>query len=165
MTTECLQCGEPLDPEDRFCSACGAARPAIPEASEGESTGVVVEGAKDTGPIPVTDGLAGLAGGTSVIVVQRGPEAGQRFELTGERLTAGRAADNDIMLDDITVSRHHAQFVADESGWAVVDMGSLNGTYVNRASIERRPLANGDVIQIGKYRLQYLHADEDHDAE
>jgi len=101
----------------------------------------------------------------SVIVVQRGPEIGQRFELSGERLTVGRSADADIMLDDVTVSRHHAEFVADGEGWALVDMGSLNGTYVNRHSVERHPLTSGDMIQIGKFRLQYLHADEDHLAE
>lgn len=158
VSTECLNCGQPLDPEDKFCSACGTPRQAD---DGGASTGVVVEGSKDTGPIPVAAGLTGVARGTSVIVIQRGPEAGQRFELTGDRMTAGRAADNDIMLDDITVSRHHAEFLAQEDGWAVVDMGSLNGTYVNRSSIERRPLESGDMIQIGKYRLQYLRADEE----
>lgn len=157
MINECLRCGRPLEPEDRFCSACGTPRP----RDEGPPTGVVAE-AVDTGPIPVVEGLSGLTRGTSVIVVQRGPEVGQRFELTGERLTVGRSGENDIMLDDVTVSRHHAEFVADGDGWALVDMGSLNGTYVNRSSIERRHLTSGDLIQIGKYRLQYLHADEDH---
>lgn len=157
MINECLRCGRPLEPEDRFCSACGTPRP----RDEGPPTGVVSESV-DTGPIPVVEGLAGLVRGTSVIVVQRGPEVGQRFELTGERLTVGRSGENDIMLDDVTVSRHHAEFVADGDGWALVDMGSLNGTYVNRASVERRHLTSGDLIQIGKYRLQYLHADEDH---
>ena len=85
--------------------------------------------------------------------------------MSGDRLTVGRSADTDIMLDDVTVSRHHAEFVAEQDGWALVDMGSLNGTYVNRDSIERRQLASGDLIQIGKFRLQYLHADEDYLAE
>jgi pSer/pThr/pTyr-binding forkhead associated (FHA) protein len=101
----------------------------------------------------------------SVIVVQRGPEIGQRFELSGERLTVGRAADSDILLDDVTVSRHHAQFVARDEGWDIVDQGSLNGTYVNRRSVERHRLSSGDLIQIGKFRLQYLHAGEDYPVE
>ena len=63
------------------------------------------------------------------------------------------------------MSRHHAEFVADGDGWALVDMGSLNGSYVNRQSVERHLLTTGDMIQIGKFRLQYLHADEDHLAE
>jgi pSer/pThr/pTyr-binding forkhead associated (FHA) protein len=130
-----------------------------------DPTGVVVVDERDTGPIPVVEGLSGLTKGMSVIVVQRGPAIGQRFELSGERLTVGRSADADIMLDDVTVSRHHAEFVADGDAWVLVDMGSLNGTYVNRGSVERHPLVSGDMIQIGKFRLQYLHADEDHLAE
>lgn len=159
MINECLRCGRTLDPEDRFCSACGTPRP---REDDVDATGVVSSGTSDTGPIPVVEGLSGLSQGMSVIVVQRGPEIGQRFELTGERLSLGRSADNTIMLDDVTVSRHHAELVPDGDGWAIVDMGSLNGTYVNRSSIERRHLTSGDLIQIGKYRLQYLHADEDH---
>lgn len=124
------------------------------------TTGVPVQADRDTGPIPVVEGLSGLARGMSVLVVQRGPEIGQRFELAGDRLTVGRSADSDIMLDDVTVSRHHAEFVADGSGWRIVDLGSLNGTYVNRASVERHTLTSGDLIQIGKFRLQYLHADD-----
>jgi pSer/pThr/pTyr-binding forkhead associated (FHA) protein len=125
----------------------------------------VVPDDRDTGPIPMVEGLSGLTRGMSVIVVQRGPEIGQRVELTGDRLTVGRSADSDIMLDDVTVSRHHAQFLADGDGWVLADMGSLNGTYVNRRPTERLRLTSGDLIQIGKYRLQYLHADEDHPAE
>lgn len=158
MINECLRCGRPLDPEDRFCGVCGTPRP---RHDDDDPTGVVVPGS-DTGPIPVVEGLSGLSRGMSVIVVQRGPEIGQRFELSGSRLTVGRSADNDIMLDDVTVSRHHAQFVAEDDHWALVDLGSLNGSYVNRASIEHHQLTSGDLIQIGKFRLQFLHAEEDH---
>jgi hypothetical protein len=156
VNSECLRCGRPLDPQARFCSACGAPRP-LP--GEEDATGVVVLEQQDTGPVPVVEGMSGLSPGMSVIVVQRGPEIGQRFELAGERLTVGRSPASDIMLDDVTVSRHHAEFVADGDGWLVVDMGSLNGTYVNRVSIERHLLASQDLIQIGKFRLQFLHAD------
>ncbi len=162
MITECLRCGRPLEPEDRFCSSCGTPRPRVEDQ---DLTGVVNLDLQNTGPVPVTEGLAGLTRGMSVIVVQRGPEIGQRFELAGERLTVGRAADSDIMLDDVTVSRHHAQFVATDGGWDIVDKGSLNGTYVNRHSVERWQLNSGDLIQIGKFRLQYLHAGEDYPGE
>lgn len=162
MITECLRCGRPLEPEDRFCSACGTPRP---REDDTENTGMVGVEPQDTGPVPVVEGLSGLTRGMSVIVVQRGPEIGQRFVLSGERLTVGRAADSDIMLDDVTVSRHHAQFVATDSGWDIVDMGSLNGTYVNRSVVERTHLVSGDLVQIGKFRLQYLHADTDHPVE
>lgn len=163
MTTECLRCGRPLEPEDRFCSACGT--PRAPREEDNDRTGVVVLDPQNTGPVPVTEGLSGLSRGMSVIVVQRGPEIGQRFELSGQRLTVGRAADSDIMLDDVTVSRHHAHFVATDDGWDIVDQGSLNGTYVNRKTVERWHLTSGDLVQIGKYRLQYLHAGEDYTAE
>lgn len=160
---ECSRCGHALEPQDRFCSSCGA--PVVRE-DDTDRTGIIALDPQDTGPVPLVEGLSGLTKGMSVIVVQRGPEIGQRFELRGPRLTAGRAADSDILLDDVTVSRHHAQLVArEDGGWDVVDMGSLNGTYVNRTSIERVQLATGDLIQIGKFRLQYLHADEDHTAE
>lgn len=162
MITECLRCGRPLEPDDRFCSACGTPRPATDDS---DLTGVVMLDPQDTGPVPVTEGLSGLTKGMSVIVVQRGPEIGQRFELRGDRLTVGRASDSDIMLDDVTVSRNHGEFVATESGWDVVDKGSLNGTYVNRRSVERWHLASGDLVQIGKYRLQYLQAGEDYTGE
>jgi hypothetical protein len=156
VTDECLRCGRPLDPDARFCSACGAARR---QPDESDATGIVIPELQDTGPVPVLEGMAGLSAGMSVIVVQRGPEIGQRFELSGERLTVGRSADSDIMLDDVTVSRHHAEFVADGVDWAVIDVGSLNGTYVNRDSIERHRLVTGDLIQIGKFRLQFLRTD------
>ncbi len=160
MNSQCVRCGRPLEPEDRFCSACGTPRP----VEDTDATGVVIPELQDTGPIPVVEGLSGLTKGMSVIVVQRGPAIGQRFELAGQRLSVGRAAECDIMLDDVTVSRHHAEFVAEGDGWLLVDMGSLNGTYVNRSSVERHRLNSGDLIQIGKFRLQYLHADEDYPA-
>lgn len=162
MITECLRCGRPLEPDDRFCSACGTPRPAIDDA---DHTGFVALDPQDTGPVPITEGLSGLSKGMSVIVVQRGPEIGQRFELSGDRLTVGRAADSDIMLDDVTVSRNHGEFVAAADGWDVVDKGSLNGTYVNRRTVERWHLTSGDLVQIGKFRLQYLQAGEDYTGE
>lgn len=161
MIRECVRCGQPVDPGDRFCSACGFP---VPAQDEGEPTGTVVVEVSDTGPVPIVEGLAGLEPGMTVIVMQRGPEVGQRFELAGERMTVGRSADSDVMLDDLTVSRHHAQFQVTEHGWDLVDLGSLNGTYVNRELIERVALTSGDMIQIGKFRMQYLRAPEFGDA-
>lgn len=163
MITECRRCGHTLEPTDRFCSACGM--PVLRE-DDADRTGVTPLEPQDTGPVPLVEGLSGLSKGMSVIVVQRGPEIGQRFELRGDRLTVGRAADSDILLDDVTVSRHHAQFMArPDGGWDIADMGSLNGTYVNRQVVERRELVTGDLVQIGKFRLQFVHADEDHTVE
>lgn len=92
---------------------------------------------------------------SALLIVQRGPNTGARFLLDAERTTAGRHPQSDIFLDDVTVSRKHAEFLAVEGGFAVRDVGSLNGTYVNRERIDRAVLRAGDEVQIGKYRLTY----------
>lgn len=92
---------------------------------------------------------------SALLIVKRGPNAGARFLLDAERTTAGRHPSSDIFLDDVTVSRKHAEFLTDEGGFAVRDVGSLNGTYVNRERIDTALLRAGDEVQIGKYRLTY----------
>ncbi len=90
-----------------------------------------------------------------MLVVQRGPNAGARFLLDAERTTAGRRPESDIFLDDVTVSRKHAEFVRRDGQFVVRDVGSLNGTYVDRDRIEEAVLKDGDEVQIGKYRLVF----------
>lgn len=98
-----------------------------------------------------------LPAGSALLLVQRGPSAGARFLLDTETVTAGRHPDSDIFLDDITVSRRHATFSRSSEGYQVADLGSLNGTYVNRDRIDGTiTLAGGDEVQIGKYRLIYF---------
>ncbi len=93
---------------------------------------------------------------SALLIVQHGPNAGARFLLDSPRTTAGRSPDADIFLDDVTVSRKHAEFVGDGGSYAVRDVGSLNGTYLNRIRIDDTvPLRDGDEVQIGKYRLTY----------
>jgi len=94
--------------------------------------------------------------GFGVLVVKRGPNAGSRFVLEHDKTEAGRHPDSDIFLDDITVSRRHAEFVRQGTDYLVRDVGSLNGTYVNRERIDEGTLSNGDEVQIGKFRLVYL---------
>lgn len=96
-----------------------------------------------------------LPGGCALLVVQRGPNAGARFLLDSERTTAGRQPSSDIFLDDVTVSRRHAEFVQDGELFRVRDVGSLNGTYVNRDRVDDVLLSAGDEVQIGKYRLTF----------
>ncbi len=107
-----------------------------------------------------TDDVAaveGLAPGSALLLVQRGPGAGARFLLDSDTVTVGRHPDSDIFLDDITVSRRHATFSRVDEGFQVSDLGSLNGTYVNRDRIDGDiTLTNGDEVQIGKYRLIYV---------
>ncbi len=107
-------------------------------------------------PDPDQAAVGALPEGSALLVVRRGPNAGSRFVLDVDMVTAGRHPDSDIFLDDVTVSRRHAQFVRLGSGYAVKDVGSLNGTYVNRHRIDEAQLTGGDEVQIGKYRLVYL---------
>ena len=97
-----------------------------------------------------------LPAGTALLLVQQGPTTGARFLLDAAETTVGRHPRADIFLDDVTVSRKHAIFVAlPEGGFAVRDSGSLNGTYVNRQRVEQATLRLGDEVQIGKYRMTY----------
>jgi len=103
-----------------------------------------------------TPGVEGLPVGSALLVVKRGPNAGSRFLLDQPTTSAGRHPDSDIFLDDVTVSRRHAEFRQEEDEFQVVDVGSLNGTYVNREPVDSAVLANGDEVQIGKFRLVFL---------
>ncbi|GIJ44199.1 hypothetical protein Val02_10850 [Virgisporangium aliadipatigenens] len=97
-----------------------------------------------------------LPPGTALLAVRRGPNAGARFLLDHDVTTSGRHPDSDIFLDDVTVSRRHAEFHRESGVFTVRDVGSLNGTYVNRERVESATLTNGDEVQIGKFRLVFL---------
>ena len=101
-------------------------------------------------------GAENLAEGQALLVVKRGPNAGARFLLDQPTTTAGRHPEADIFLDDVTVSRRHAEFRAKDGQFEVVDVGSLNGTYVNREPRNAQVLEVGDEIQIGKFRLVFI---------
>ena len=146
----CRNCGSRLAADSRFCAQCGTAVGSGPEL---EATGALtpVGTSPDTGPQrPIGDAPF------AVLVVHRGPNEGSAFELEGELVGVGRSADQQIFLDDITVSRRHAELCATNDGWRVVDLGSLNGTYVNRQPVTDVVLASGDEVQIGKYRFRYM---------
>src|SRR5262249_62191508 len=100
--------------------------------------------------------VAGLRAGWALLGVKRGRNAGSRFLLDRELTTAGGHPDSDIFLDDVTVSRRHAEFRREHGRFSVHDVGSLNGTYVNRERIDSAALAGGDEVQIGKFRLVFL---------
>ena len=109
---------------------------------------------------PPEAGGARLSGslppGTALLAVRRGPNAGARFLLDHDVTTSGRHPDSDIFLDDVTVSRRHAEFHREGGVFTVRDVGSLNGTYVNRERVESATLSNGDEVQIGKFRLVFI---------
>ncbi len=170
----CTSCGHQNPDGSRFCAACGTAlkQPAgaggTPAGADTTSTIslAALEGALETAepespteaaaPSSDTGALDGLPAGSALLVVKRGPNAGSRFLLDADVTTAGRHPESDIFLDDVTVSRRHAEFAREGAGFLVRDVGSLNGTYLNRERIEAGGLAGGDEVQIGKYRLVFL---------
>jgi pSer/pThr/pTyr-binding forkhead associated (FHA) protein len=179
--TTCPQCGRDI-PEDladgaRFCPFCGArmhrpvadlvdsttsfslphhAEPAPAATGQDEHH----EAALDELDTEARAAVDALPAGSAMLVVQRGPNAGSRFLLDADLVTAGRHPDSDVFLDDVTVSRRHAEFRRAGDGFVVRDVGSLNGTYVNRDRVDEVALGNGDEVQVGKYRLVYYAAVE-----
>jgi hypothetical protein len=163
MARQCANCGHLADEYDKFCATCGSELPAIDEAAyETGVLGLRTASEGDSAPIPTVDEstVGGLAEGHGVLVVLRGPQEGVRFDLdpSRSRFVVGRSQDCDLFLDDVTVSRHHADLLPDAGGWRLTDVGSLNGSYVNRRRIESQLLTGGDEVQIGKYRFVYLAA-------
>jgi hypothetical protein len=151
----CNNCGHRNPGGANFCSSCGAA---LEHATGEESTVTLAPVEADAVDDEISVVLDELEEGIGLVVVKRGPNAGSKFTLDHPVTTAGRHPDSDIFLDDITVSRRHAEFRKGRTGYTVVDVGSLNGTYLNRGRIEESPLNNGDEVQIGKYRLVFLTA-------
>src|SRR3954449_10807619 len=158
----CTRCGHENPEGSRFCAQCGSA---LSQERVGESTSVIPKvGGEDTGdqaeiaePVDAHAGaVESLPAGSALLVVKRGPNAGSRFLLDQDVTTAGRHPDSDIFLDDVTVSRRHVEFHREGGGFSVHDVGSLNGTYVNREPVDVATLAGGDEVQIGKFRLVYL---------
>ena len=151
----CNQCGNSNPPGSRFCAACGRSLDA-PRATTEDTKLIPVTNTETIEEEAASVTSTEVPAGQGVLVVKRGPNAGSRFVLEGTAVTAGRSPDSDIFLDDVTVSRRHASFVPAGSSYEVRDVGSLNGTYLNRERIESAPLSNGDEVQIGKFRLVYL---------
>ena len=154
----CPSCGHENTVGSRFCSSCGT-----PLGADTDTTTITfaTEADPDAAETPVPEvevDLSDVPVGTGVLVVTRGEAAGSRILLDLATTTAGRHPDSDIFLDDITVSRRHAEIVRAGDDYRVRDAGSLNGTYVNRERIEEAPLSHGDVLQVGKYKLHFLVA-------
>ena len=154
----CNQCGHQNPAGSNFCSSCGAV---LEHGGDEESTSTTItfvplEAAGEVADEEISVTIDELPEGFGVLVVKGGPNAGSRFVLEHERTEVGRHPESDIFLDDITLSRRHAEFVRQNDGYLVRDVGSLNGTYVNRERIDEGTLHNGDEVQIGKFRLVFL---------
>jgi hypothetical protein len=150
----CNQCGHRNPSGARFCSSCGAVLAPSGDDTTITFTPIGAAGESEEELTVTVDDLSGTAG---MLVVKRGPNAGSRFLLDTDVTRAGRHPDSEIFLDDITVSRRHVEVVRDATGsYVVKDVGSLNGTYLNRERIDESPLASGDELQIGKYKLVFF---------
>jgi hypothetical protein len=158
----CARCSLPNHEGARFCSNCGA--PLVRSAPlrgerPGETTSTIsLNRDEELGEEPYPDHAAvdTLPPGSALLIVLRGPNAGSRFLLDSDLISAGRHPDSDIFLDDVTVSRRHAEFYRHAGRFTVRDVGSHNGTYVNRERIEETELFGGDELQVGKFRLLFL---------
>lgn len=100
--------------------------------------------------------IAALPKNSALLISQRGPGAGSRFLLDADLTVAGRHPNADIFLDDVTVSRKHAEFLRSGERFEVRDLGSMNGTYLNGSRVEGAILVDGDQVQIGKYHLTFF---------
>jgi len=158
----CARCGH-QNPEDaRFCSSCGAPLGAA-ESEETTLTLSAVEAANEEDELERY--LDELAPGVGMLVVLHGPNAGSSYRLEQPVTTIGRHPDSDVFLDDITVSRRHVVVEKVDGGYMLRDVGSLNGTYVNRKRVDEAHLRYGDDVQIGRYRLSFIVGGErDRDA-
>lgn len=166
----CTACGRQNPEGAKFCAECGT-RLATDESSAPspvEATATITFGAPDRvdtsdrqlSPVDAA-AVDALPVGHALLVVQRGPSAGSRFLLDIDVVGAGRHPDSEIFLDDVTVSRRHAEFRRAGRTYTVSDVGSLNGTYVNRDRIDSVELTDGDEVQIGKYRLVFFSSHPD----
>ena len=150
----CNQCGHRNPPESSFCSSCGTV---LDRLDDHTVTLAKVDPLLDA-PGPQDDvvvHVGDLPVGAS-LVVRNGPQAGTAMALTTQVTKLGRHPDSEISLDDITVSRRHAEVEHTAKGWLVRDAGSLNGTYVNNERIDEAPLHHGDELQVGKFRLVFF---------
>ena len=148
----CPECGFQNPESANYCSKCGALLVKDEGGAETTQTYTPEEITDEEGPL---DDIA--AEGPALVVRSGGGRAGEHFIPQGDRTTIGRSPDNDIFLDDVTVSRKHAVLVQSGGEFRIEDLGSLNGTFVNRRRIDAATrLESGDEVQIGKYRLSFI---------
>jgi len=153
VAQHCPECGYANADGANYCQRCGAFL-AGAEAAPDPSTASFRIG--ETGEIEEIDWQDVVARGATLVIRTGGGRAGEMFPLVSDRMTVGRRPDSDVFLDDVTVSRDHALIVRRGGDYYLDDCGSLNGTYVNRERIESHQLADGDELQIGKYKLAFL---------
>ena len=150
----CPECGFVNDEGANYCQKCGAYLSRPEGTDEPTTMTYVVDSSGEMHPVDLDEVVE--KSGAALVIRAGGGRAGESFTLEDERTSIGRTPDAGVFLDDVTVSRNHALLVRREDGLYIDDLGSLNGTYVNRRRIESHALEDGDEIQIGKYKLSYL---------
>jgi hypothetical protein len=153
VAQHCPECGFVNAEGANYCQRCGAYL--VASAAPQEPTTATYR-IGETGELIPVELDAVVARGAALVIRSGGGREGESFPLEGERMTLGRRPDSDVFLDDVTVSRDHALIVRRSGAYWLDDLGSLNGTYVNRRRIESHRLEDGDELQVGKYKLTFL---------
>lgn len=150
----CNKCGHKNPEGSNFCASCGTP---LGEVS-GHDTTITFATPELESDLDEEVHISPeeLEDGRGVLIVKKGPNAGSKFFLEATDTQIGRHPDSQIFLDDITVSRRHAEVRRGDDGFTIHDVGSLNGTYVNRERVEQADLHSGDEIQVGKFKLVFL---------
>lgn len=146
----CGGCGHVNGPHAKFCSSCGA--PLERADITTETPAVTLDS-----PLGIEVDRSAFGAHEGLFVVLQGAKAGARYALDDDLVKLGRHPKSTIFLDDVTVSRRHAEVRRDGARYWVSDVGSLNGTYVNRERVDDTELADGDELQIGKFKLVFVH--------
>jgi pSer/pThr/pTyr-binding forkhead associated (FHA) protein len=155
VARHCPECGFSNADGANYCQRCGhfIGQPEPADAAEPSTATYRIDETGELVPVEIEDVVRQ---GAALVVRAGGGRVGESFPLDGGRMTIGRRPDSDVFLDDVTVSRDHALIVRRSGEYHLDDLGSLNGTYVNRRRIESHHLADGDELQVGKYKLTFL---------
>lgn len=153
----CPTCGAENPEDSNFCRKCGSR---LSSGEEIEST--LTYGPAEREALELEMAQPETHEGCPALIIRAGGgREGEVMPVCADVVTIGRSPHSDVFLDDVTVSRHHARVIADVEGFQVEDLNSLNGTYVNRKRIERHRLADGDELQIGKFKLAFYEPEEE----
>jgi pSer/pThr/pTyr-binding forkhead associated (FHA) protein len=152
MDASCAACGAVNDAAARVCSQCGTTLATDDNDTASLSLDIITAAAPE-----IAVDRAQFPPETGLLIITRGPKGGSRYALDGAVITAGRDTRSDIFLDDVTVSRRHAEIYRRGPKYFVRDVGSLNGTYVNRKQVDDVELHDGDELQIGMFKLAFFH--------
>jgi pSer/pThr/pTyr-binding forkhead associated (FHA) protein len=155
VARHCPECGFVVAEGANYCPKCGAFQGAPEPAKEDVTTATYVID-DQTGELKPVDVADAAAQSGALVIRSGGGRVGQSFPMSGEKMTIGRSPETDVFLDDVTVSREHATLVRRGGDWYLDDSGSLNGTYVNRQRVDSHRLADGDELQIGKFKLTFF---------